>query len=108
MLGLCLRFLYSPVIPSILCPRLDDPLNGMVMWNSLTSEGVATYTCDPGFRLVGDPTHICGSDGTWSGVPPVCEREFITTTIISLENIIIPHAVFKTVDFCHFILCYLT
>ena len=56
------------------CPELDDPTNGMVEWDTLAPRGVANYTCDPGFILVGDPTRICSSDGTWSGVPPVCER----------------------------------
>ena len=50
----------------------------MVMWDSLAPGGVATYTCDPGFILVGDRIQICGSDGTWSGMAPTCERKFIT------------------------------
>ena len=57
------------------CPELDDTTNGMVEWDSLSPGGVAIYTCDPGFNPVGDPTRICGSDGTWSGVPPTCERK---------------------------------
>ena len=81
MLGLCLRFLYSPVIPSILCPRLDDPLNGAVSVTGLSPESVANYTCNDGFLLVGISTRICGSDGTWSGVPPECEREFNTISL---------------------------
>ena len=73
-----------------LCPALPNPENGMVMWDTLAPEGVATYTCDPGFTLVGEPTggsgsggsgfilsiRICGSDGTWSGMAPTCERKF--------------------------------
>ena len=51
----------------------------MVEWDTLAPGGVATYTCDSGFTLVGDPTRICGSDGTWSGMAPTCERKFITT-----------------------------
>ena len=51
----------------------------MVMWDSLAPGGVATYTCDPGFILNGEPTRNCSSDGTWSGMAPTCERKFITT-----------------------------
>ena len=61
-----------------LCPALSNPTNGEVMWDSLAPGGVTTYTCDPGFSLVGEPTRICGSDGTWSGMPPTCECKFIT------------------------------
>ena len=50
----------------------------MVEWDTLAPGGVATYTCDSGFTLVGDPTRICGSDGTWSGMSPTCERKFVT------------------------------
>ena len=52
---------------AIMCPELPDIDNGMVDWSGLSPGGVATYTCDPGFILVGDPTRICRDDGTWSG-----------------------------------------
>ena len=80
----------------------------MVMWDSLAPGGVATFTCDPGFILDRDPTsgsgpsgsgssgsgssgsgfilpfRICGSDGTWSGMAPTCERKLIfSITFIS-------------------------
>ena len=47
----------------------------MVMWNSLAPGGVATYSCDFGFFLVGNRTRICSSDGTWSGMAPTCEHK---------------------------------
>ena len=50
----------------------------MVTWDSLAPGGVATYTCNPGFILVGNNTRICGSDGTWSGMMPTCERKLIS------------------------------
>ena len=62
----------------------------MVEWDTLAPGGVANYTCDPGFILVGDRTRICGSDGTWSGVPPVCERKLIFSTIL-LHNYLRPN-----------------
>ena len=63
------------------CPELDDTINGMVEWNSLSLGSVANYTCDPGFILVGDRTRICGSNGIWSGMAPTCERKLIFSTI---------------------------
>ena len=57
----------------------------MVMWDTLAPGGVATYTCDPGFILVGEPTRICSSDGTWSGMAPTCECEFITIFSVTIS-----------------------
>ena len=40
----------------------------------LSVEGVvANYTCDIGFRLVGDVGRVCQSNGLWSGVNPACQ-----------------------------------
>ena len=64
-----------------LCPALPNPTNGMMTWDSLAPGGVATYSCDYGFFLFGDPTRICGSDGTWSGMAPTCARKLIFSTI---------------------------
>ena len=37
---------------------------------------VATYTCLPGYELVGQQTRVCesigSSTGVWSGEPPLC------------------------------------
>ena len=62
----------------------------MVEWDSLAPGGVALYTCVPGFILMGELIRICGSDGTWSGVPSTCERKKCICTI-SLS----PYTVFK-------------
>ena len=56
------------------CGTLADPTNGLVD----TSEGTtlnktATYSCAPGYALVGDSTQFCDDDGVWSGSPPTCE-----------------------------------
>ncbi len=42
----------------------------------------ATYSCNPGFYLQGDPSRVCeGSSvsGTWRGVAPVCMGMLYTT-----------------------------
>ena len=72
---------------ALLCPPLPDPVNGMVMWDSLAPGGMGTYSCNHGFILDGDHTRICGGDGSWSGVEPTCPRKFITIfSIISLKT----------------------
>ena len=35
-------------------------------------EGVATYKCNEGFKLMGNGQQTCIDDGKWSGTPPVC------------------------------------
>ena len=67
-----------PIVIDGECPELPNPINGIVTWTSLSPGGVATYTCNDGFRLVGISTRICGSGGIWSGMAPTCERKFIT------------------------------
>ena len=62
----------------------------MVMWDSLAPGGIATYTCDPGFVLVGESTRNCSSDGTWSGMPPTCECKFIFSTISLAHSFYLP------------------
>ena len=55
------------------CGTLNDPSNGQVTLNGTTFWSVATYTCDPGFNIVGDMKRICQANGTWSGNEPTCE-----------------------------------
>ena len=68
------------------CRELSPPDNGGISVapgpNSL-SQGlgsVATYSCDPGYALVGQTTRTCEdtnggtvTTGTWSGTPPYCQ-----------------------------------
>ncbi len=68
------------------CEGLSPPTNGGVNVqagpNSLTYGlgSVATYSCDPGYALVGQRTRTCQDNnggtvtmGTWSGAPPLCQ-----------------------------------
>ncbi|XP_064387691.1 uncharacterized protein LOC135335916 [Halichondria panicea] len=61
------------------CPALENILNGgsILYFPDVTPDfndgTLATYTCDPGFRLVGIATRLCQISMTWTGQPPVCE-----------------------------------
>ena len=76
------------IFPVIVCPEvMAAPVNGTLvisMPSSAQPLGVgttATYSCDPGYVLVGDLTRTCEDPGTgtvvgtWSGseVDPTCE-----------------------------------
>ena len=66
----------------ILCPELTAPDNGTVVYNTISQLlGVgttATYSCDPGYILVGETTRTCqdantGEIGVWNSTAPICE-----------------------------------
>ena len=66
----------------ITCPSLSVSSSGQVSYFTDTTSPhdlgtVATFTCNPGFRLDGLERVTCGGDGSspngmWSGSPPNC------------------------------------
>ena len=53
-------------------------MNGMVDTSSGTTfMNTATYTCDPGYTVMGNATRTCistgPSTGAWSSTAPICE-----------------------------------
>ncbi|CAH1271353.1 CSMD3 [Branchiostoma lanceolatum] len=61
----------SPTCTAVQCPALTAPANGAVSGTN-SYEDVATFTCDPGYNLVGGSTRTCQADTTWSGSSPTC------------------------------------
>ena len=53
------------------CRTLSPPANGQVTQTGTEFESTAEYSCDAGFRLIGNDTIVCQADGTWSD-PPTC------------------------------------
>ena len=88
-------FIYYPHI-SCSAAVCDDPpsiRNGIVTFTGNSIGDIATYTCNPGFELIGDPTTTCtlavdGNSATYPAVPPPeCRRKYfmnITTTVSSV------------------------
>ena len=57
------------------CGTLPDPVYGQVSHMAKTTLGqTATYSCNPGYKLVGDNIRICHASGDWSGSAPTCQR----------------------------------
>ena len=56
------------------CGPLPDIPYGKISVKSDTKLGsVATYSCDPKYKLVGNSKRVCKSNGKWYGEEPKCE-----------------------------------
>ncbi|KAK3796935.1 hypothetical protein RRG08_032239 [Elysia crispata] len=57
-------------------PLSCEPLNsikyGVVTGSSFTYLSVINFTCNSGFKLVGNSSSKCTDNGTWSSHPPLC------------------------------------
>ena len=63
--------------PEVLCPPLVNPSNGLVTFESLLVDSVATYSCDLEFLLIGMEQRTClHPSGIWSGSEPSCQSTF--------------------------------
>lgn len=59
------------------CGSLSDPLNGNVDVSQTFFPGVATYTCNSGYLLIGGNTRTCQANEMWSGIAPTCTSKTI-------------------------------
>ena len=70
----------------VVCSDLIEPENGIVIYtngfvNNRPAGTVATYTCETGYTLSDSESHICGSNGIWSGLPPTCDGKLYTIVL---------------------------
>ncbi len=64
------------ILTAVDCEALDNPANGTVDTSSGTTfMNTATYTCNPGYTLVGASSRTCTADGDWTTAAPTCLRE---------------------------------
>lgn len=58
------------------CGDPGTPTNGDKIETGSMEGDTVYYTCDSGFKLSGDVTRTCQSNGQWSGTLPKCIRTF--------------------------------
>ena len=54
------------------CKVPGKPANGMRSFQSTAIGSTVMYTCDDGFKLVGDKSRSCLDTGLWNGSVPAC------------------------------------
>lgn len=59
----------------ITCEEPFKPKNGEVFSRRRTFGTSVSFTCNPGYNLVGSRELQCTGEGEWSGMEPTCEGE---------------------------------
>uniref|UniRef100_A0A8V1AMK8 Beta-2-glycoprotein 1 n=1 Tax=Gallus gallus TaxID=9031 RepID=A0A8V1AMK8_CHICK len=55
------------------CPAPAPLQHGTIDSRDFHYRSSLSFSCDPGYSLVGSRTSQCMSDGKWSGIPPQCQ-----------------------------------
>ena len=71
----CVTDIHGIFMAGVVCGNLDRPRFGRVVMTGITFGSIATYSCQIGYRLVGESTRTCQANRQWSGVAPVCKSE---------------------------------
>ena len=66
------------------CSLLPSPDNGSVSVAELVPDSLARYSCNGGFRLVGDSYRVCLRNENWSGKEPFCGKCIVSHTTLKL------------------------
>ena len=55
------------------CGLPPNIANGQVSTSSGTFlNSIATYACDNGYSVTEEKTLVCGANGQWNGITPIC------------------------------------
>ena len=57
----------------MICTDPGIPENGQRFGESFTYESIISYSCDSGYKLIGNVTIICEADTLWNASVPTCQ-----------------------------------
>ena len=61
------------IFSAVDCGHPPTPRNGTVQGERTNYPNILRFKCDEGFTLLGSATRKCVTNGTWSGVDPICQ-----------------------------------
>ena len=64
-----------PPPPVVMCPHLEQPVDGFVRVIAPVVNETALYICNSGFQANGPIRRLCLPTGEWDGSDTVCDRE---------------------------------
>ncbi len=75
-------------ITAVDCGALDNPSNGAVdTLSGTTFMNNATYTCNPGYTLMGSNTRTCQAGGEWNSTSPTCRGKLGQQLLVTATNL---------------------
>ena len=69
------------------CGATHAPANARTSTSGTTVGHTVTYMCNSGYKLMGNSTRTCQSNGQWSGSQPSCARELAVHVTIRVSCI---------------------
>lgn len=66
----------EPSCELVSCGHPGILFNGQVQKGDYTFNSTVEFSCNDGYRLVGESSLFCNSDGLWEGILPTCEQVF--------------------------------
>ena len=61
---------------AVTCDLLEAPENGQISKSGTVRGSTTTYSCFPGFQLIGVAVRTCLENGQWSDSAPFCRRKY--------------------------------
>ena len=80
------------------CPDPGKLTNGFREGEVFEYPHKVTFTCQPGFLLVGPDTRKCDGSGEWTGEQPVCKR---MSDFFLFINFLIANISFQLIQYRH-------
>ena len=77
------------VISLVQCTSLSSPTNGNISCDSTDVsryEDQCSFSCDPGYELIGSSSRQCLSNGSWSGSDVTCDILHCDNLTDTIEN----------------------